>query len=376
MSLISKLKCLLLVCGAAACVLPGGRDNSPNSGSGSLDDDEDDEDGDEAGDPDDDDNDDGVSTGADDDDGAGPGDGPKLDVGNDSGSPENCDPGEHEPCDDESNTLDNAVGLGCPGELSVTFKTDGSDVALGVRESFGPTGEWDPIEGSKFVVLGTGAVDELDEVYDPLGDDFFMPCNFDLGPDFDPGDALPAPIDTTPVDGDCEADPSLVGTGDCSGSIDEQFTQGMSANDYTHIEVKAHAPHTATSIGYSFAFFSTEYPVYYGTEFNDLFVGWLESEAWTGNISFDEMGNPISLNAGFLDFKDDDESVEELSGTCMQGHAGTKWLSTTAPVMGGEEVTLILAIFDLSDSQLDSYAFVDNIHFGCEYGPPQTHPAG
>jgi hypothetical protein len=268
------------------------------------------------------------------------------------------------------------VGLGCPGELDVSFKTEGSNVALGLREGFGPTSEWDPIEGKKFVVLGTGDVAELDEVYDPLGDDFIDPCNVDLGPEFDHGAALPGPLDVTPVDGDCEDDPGLVGTGDCSGSIHDQFTQGMSANDYTHIKVQAHAPHTATSIGYSFAFFSTEYPIYYGTEYNDLFVGWLESEAWTGNISFDEMGNPISLNAGFLDFKDDDETVTELADTCMQGHAGTKWLTTTAPIMGGEEVTLVLAIFDLSDSQLDSFAFVDNIHFGCEYGPPQTHPEG
>jgi hypothetical protein len=135
-------------------------------------------------------------------------------------------------------------------------------------------------------------------------------------------------------------------------------------------------PHTATSIEYSFAFFSTEYPIYYGSEYNDLFVGWLESEQWTGNVSFDAQGAPISLNAGFLDFRDDDATLPELAGTCMSGHAGTKWLSTTAPVTGGEEILLVLAIFDLSDSQLDSYVFVDDVHFGCEGGPPETTPEG
>ena len=40
-----------------------------------------------------------------------------------------------------------------------------------------------------------------------------------------------------------------------------------------------------------------------------------------------------------------------------------------------ENITVVFAIFDLSDSILDSYAFIDNFKWGCEpTGKPQTMP--
>ena len=57
----------------------------------------------------------------------------------------------------------------------------------------------------------------------------------------------------------------------------------------------------------------------------------------------------------------------------MEGHAGTKWLTTSAGIAPGETFTLVLAIFDMSDSVLDSYAFIDNFEWGCEGDvPPST----
>jgi hypothetical protein len=136
-------------------------------------------------------------------------------------------------------------------------------------------------------------------------------------------------------------------------------------------------PPDVYSFSYDFAFFSTEYPFYYGSMFNDMYVGWLESTDWTGNVSFDEQGNPISLNAGFLDFKDDAGNIPEFDGTCMKYHAGTNWLQTTAGVRGNEDITVVFAIFDLSDSILDSYVFLDNWQWGCDpTGKPETLPPG
>ena len=61
----------------------------------------------------------------------------------------------------------------------------------------------------------------------------------------------------------------------------------------------------------------------------------------------------------------------------MKQHAGTRWLSTTAPVVPGETITLVLAIFDLQDNQLDSYVFLDNWQWGCEgMDRPETTPVG
>ncbi|MEM6995257.1 MAG: choice-of-anchor L domain-containing protein, partial [Myxococcota bacterium] len=163
-----------------------------------------------------------------------------------------------------------------------------------------------------------------------------------------------------------------------SNTIQGQFSQGGAANDYTEVRIQATVPPTSNSLSYDFAFFSTEYPFYFGSAFNDMYIGWLESESWTGNVSFDNQGNPISLNAGFLDFRDDGGTMApELAGTCMKRHAGTRWLSSTAPVTPSEEITLVLAVFDLSDSILDSYVFIDNFGWGCDgTSTPETVPVG
>ncbi len=288
-----------------------------------------------------------------------------------------CAQVEHVPCDGESTDLFHAIGLNCPDTPTVLGSVSGSPAAIGQRTGFGATDTWNPREGSKFAVIGSGFVGELDNPTPP-GDLAVSPthCNDDLG-NFDPGGTLPAPIRVANVAGDCTMDDTLLGTGDCSNTVAGQFNQGMSANDYTEIRIVATVPPANNSIAYDFAFFSTEYPFYFNSEFNDMYIGWLESESWTGNISFDDLGQPISLNAGFLDFRDDAGNDPALAGTCMSGHAGTKWLSSTAPVTPGEQITVVFAVFDLSDSILDSYAFIDNFQWGCEgTDQPTTKPVG
>jgi hypothetical protein len=289
-----------------------------------------------------------------------------------------CIPSTHEPCDQGADSMISALGLNCPGDAQVEVSTGGNHPgAMSVRTGFGPTGEWAPREGSAFAVLGSGFTTDLD-LETPAGDPDIDPthCNDDLGA-YDPGATLPAPIQVVDVGGDCATNPALLGTGDCSNTISSQFNQGGSANDYTEVRIVAAVPMTNNSLNYDFAFFSTEYPFYFGSAFNDMYVGWLESESWTGNISFDTMGNPISLNAGFLDFRDDGGSLAEFGGTCMRQHAGTKWLQSVAPVTPGETITLVLAVFDLSDSILDSYVFLDNFGWGCDGDDtPSTTPVG
>ncbi|MFO7564212.1 MAG: choice-of-anchor L domain-containing protein [Enhygromyxa sp.] len=285
-----------------------------------------------------------------------------------------CDIPTHVPCDAAADTpIARALGLNCPNELQVSISTSGSPAAMGTRNSFGNTGAFAPREGSLYVAMGSGRVDELDGTGG---------CNSDLGA-YDPG-TLPPPLVGVDVGAQtCAENPGLIGMGDCSNTIEGQLAG--SANDYTELRFTAQVPTTVNSFSYDLAFFSYEYPEYYLSVFNDMYIGWLESEVWTGNISFDEMGNPISLNAGFLDYRDANPtndpqcngqcSAPELHGTCMQGHAGTKWLTTTAGVQPGETITVVFAIFDMSDSILDSYVFLDNFSWGCEGdAPPSTVP--
>ena len=284
---------------------------------------------------------------------------------------EECEAPPHTPCDKDSNDLPHAIGLNCPGEAQFEITFDGPDPgARGVGQKLGETSTWDPIEGGRFLVLGNGLVSDL--TYDGVG------CNSAFEETFEPVKPLPEPLKAIDVGAEnCFENPELVGTGDCSNSIQGQFDQGMRAFDYTEMRIKAKVPTGVSSLSYNFAFFSTEYPLFYGQSYNDMYVAWLESEHWTGNISFDEMGNPISLNAGFLDFKDDDGDMPEFAGTCLKGCAGTKWLSSTASVTSEEDIVLVFAIFDLADAVLDSFVFIDNFAWGCEGDlPPNTIPIG
>ena len=289
-----------------------------------------------------------------------------------------CSIPDHAPCDGGTQDPFNAMGLNCPGELQVNATKDGDNAAYGVRNSFGQAGAFNPREGTQYAVISSGIVGELNNET-PGGDDNAGPsyCSDQLGGSKDPGGSLPAPIKIQAVGGDCQQNPGLVGTGDCSGTVQGQFQQGGAAFDYTELRFVLQVPPGVVSFSYDFAFFSVEYPYFFGSGYNDMYIGWLESEKWTGNISFDTMGNPISLNAGFLDYKDDGGDLPALAGTCMRQHAGTSWLQTKAGVTPGETITVVFAVFDLADPALDSYVFLDNFQWGCEpVGKPETMPPG
>lgn len=345
--------------------------------------------------------------------------GPRLDfdpgTGGDceaDGTCATCDAPPHTPCDSDPNNLATAIGLGCPGEGQFQVTVNGASAARGTMTKFGNTDEWLPTEGERYAVIGSGFVNELEPgptVQAPCRDDVDGIGARDIGP-HDPQLALPAPIVARDVGAvTCTEDPSLIGTGDCSNTIESELywspdTKG--AMDYTEIRITTTVPDTASSFSFDLAYFTLEYPSYYETVFNDFFIGWLESDGWTGNISFDHEGDPISLNSGFLNFKDTKAGIEvydnspglgtnvgrrdpvcdadpdvceapELWGTCMEGAGGTEWLTTTAAVTPGEEITVVFAIFDVEDGDLDSYVFLDNWRWGCEpEDPPVTRPVG
>jgi len=308
--------------------------------------------------------------------------GPKFDIGGlpDASGAGGCLAPLHNPCDDDDDDYFHALGINCPGELE--FVTSYTGHADAVYVQAGQLGTYDPptypvLEGDKMLILSSGIAQELT-----------VPALYASTSNAgnDPGQNLPAPINMNAVDPGftttCTDDPDLIGTGDCSNTLQEQWEQGSGANDYAELRISGEVPGGASGFSYNLAFFSTEYPNYYQSTFNDMYVAWLQSEAWTGNVSFDEMGAPISLNAGFLDYKDAPNDYDcpnpctapELQGTAMEGHAGTKWLTTSAGVVPGEQFELLFSIFDLSDGILDSVVILDNFMWNCEGGPPVTIP--
>ena len=52
---------------------------------------------------------------------------------------------------------------------------------------------------------------------------------------------------------------------------------------------------------------------------------------------------------------------------------GTSWLTTDAPVLGGETITLDLTIFDVGDQGWDSHVLIDNFRWGLNTTTVGTH---
>ena len=153
----------------------------------------------------------------------------------------------------------------------------------------------------------------------------------------------------------------------------------------------------AQSFSFQFHFFSAEYPEYVCTRYNDEFLVVVQSsKTYTQptNISFDGKMNPITVNSGFFivctngttpQTMNCTHPVSEIAGTGFEDDDGagqpiggsTGWLSTTAPIAPGEDVTLRFVIFDEGDGVYDSSALIDNFKWGAtSVSGPSTGPIG
>jgi hypothetical protein len=294
----------------------------------------------------------------------------KLDVGaipDAPGEGNTCGAPSPVTCDGDDDDPFHAIGLNCPGgpqvEGAITGEAQAFLVYQGNLGASNPPA-YPPREGEKFLIMATGVAQQLDDPGMFTSTD--LPAN-------DPLNALPAPLVMTAVSQTetCADNPGLIGMGECSNTLEGQWSQGQGAHDYAEVRIDVEVPAGTFGFSYDFAFFSEEYPVWYQTQYNDMYCAWLESEQWTGNISFDEMGNPISLNAGFLDNL---PGSPDLVGTSMDQNAGTKWLTTTAGVSPLEQIQVVFAVWDLSDGIWDTYIILDNWLWDCEGGPPITIP--
>jgi hypothetical protein len=157
-------------------------------------------------------------------------------------------------------------------------------------------------------------------------------------------------------------------------------------NDPTGVEVKVRVPSNAHGFSFDFDFFTFEWPGFICSTFNDFFVAILSPVPMgqsDGNISFDSMGNPVSVNNAFLEVcgcagnppnpclaggktfscaLGDTDLIGTGFGFDSGGgdHGSTGWLQTTAPVDPGKEITLRWAVYDSGDGVLDTTTLIDN----------------
>lgn len=168
----------------------------------------------------------------------------------------------------------------------------------------------------------------------------------------------------------------------CSGAC----PAGEGANDSVNIRITMRAPTNAQSFSYNFRFFSAEYASFTCTQYNDFYLALLQSGAQgipaDKNISFDALGNPVSVNNGFFDVCKPKgcyqcpAGIGALAGTGMEVNdvgGATNWLTTDAPVVPGETIVLSLMIFDVSDNTLDSVVLLDNFTWSATPSAVNTH---
>jgi hypothetical protein len=172
-------------------------------------------------------------------------------------------------------------------------------------------------------------------------------------------------------------------------------------HDGVALQVTIRVPTNAKTLSFDQNFFTIEFPNYICSTFNDTYVVMMAPKTTASlpddNIAFDSAGNPISVNNALLQVCPTLASsmtggktfscplgTAPLSGTAFEEpnnsgpHAATGWLTTTAPVdtVKGQDITLLFAVWDSSDANLDSTVLIDNFTWGftTPMGPPMTMP--
>ena len=163
--------------------------------------------------------------------------------------------------------------------------------------------------------------------------------------------------------------------------------------DAVMLQLKIKTPATAKSFSFNIYFLTDEYPTWICTQYNDFFVALLDSSYTSSdpdlrnpfdkNLAMDASGNPVGVNlapAGLFTQCVNAESkgvtscvgTEDLKNTGFADHGGTGWLTTRGNIVGGEIITLRLAIWDLNDHQLDSLVLIDNFRWDVSEQKPGT----
>ena len=148
-------------------------------------------------------------------------------------------------------------------------------------------------------------------------------------------------------------------------------------NDDAGVQITIRTPKNATGYSFNFKFYSFEYPEWLCQLYNDQFISLVTPPPMgsiDGNISFDSANNPVSVNVAFFDVCDGcPAGSAEMIGTGFNewdDAGGTSWLQTTAPVTGGEEITIRWAIWDTFDDVFDSTTLIDNWQWVATGGTP------
>jgi hypothetical protein len=169
-------------------------------------------------------------------------------------------------------------------------------------------------------------------------------------------------------------------------------------DDDVGLQLDIRTPTNATGYAFSFKFYTMEFPYWVCQPYTDQFIALVSpapAGALDGNISFDARGNPIGSMISFLQVCDPTQigvyatgclsssttcpsppnpycpsGTAQLQGTGFDvwdtgygGGGATLWLTSQAPVQGGEQISLRFAIWDGGDQEFDSTVLVDDMQW-------------
>ena len=282
------------------------------------------------------------------------------------------------------------------GVISARFaRADGNNAPdasqYSIRQAFGGT---TVKGGSSFAILSTGAAAAQGQT----NPDYVA---FDIGKQIIVTNS-PVPADWLAANGG-----NIPNAPNCPAPSDKN------AHDPVMLELTIRTPTNAKSFSFASNFFSSEYPEWTCSKYNDFFVVLLDS-TWNGtpanpadkNLAIYKSGNnvyPVGVNlasgntglftqcvngqtgcsSGKLGTITTCTSTAQLVGTGMDIQYGgcpgstlmggaTGWLETSGNVKGGEIIKLRIAIWDTSDSKLDSVSIIDNFQWSVEASQPGT----
>ena len=134
--------------------------------------------------------------------------------------------------------------------------------------------------------------------------------------------------------------------------------------DGVALRITLQVPSGINGASFDTKFFSTEYPTYVCTVYNDqvaVIVNPAPQGAINGNVVFDSQSNPLGVNSGDFNVCDGCPlGTGELQGTGFEGHGGTSWLQSTFPVTPNSIIEIIFMIWDSGDATADSMVLFDN----------------
>jgi hypothetical protein len=156
-----------------------------------------------------------------------------------------------------------------------------------------------------------------------------------------------------------------------------------------NLKIQVRTPTNAARFAFDHGFWSSEYPEYACSPFNDLWVVLLQTGASgianNRNVVFDNQGTPGSVNVNFFDrcvagptgcqgtpgFNFCGGGKSELAGTgydepimacnsALSSVGGsTGWITTESPMIPGEIITVEFIVWDSTDGIFDSASMVD-----------------